>query len=93
MLFELPDQEFRLLRRACAGDTHERTHANITIQTCWDADRLDLGRVGVTPRPSHLGTETAKCPEMLDWTHERAIQWVVPEFVRTEWGIPLDEVF
>ena len=31
-----------------AGRTHEHTHRDVTIQTCWDADRLDLGRVGVT---------------------------------------------
>ena len=24
--------------------------ADITVQTCWDADRLDLGRVGKTPQ-------------------------------------------
>ena len=50
--FELPDAEFSLLFRACEGHTHERTHPNVTIQTCWDADRLDLGRVGVTPHAS-----------------------------------------
>jgi uncharacterized protein len=49
-LFDLSDHEFHLLHRACAGHTHERTHPDVTIQTCWDADRLDLGRVGITPR-------------------------------------------
>jgi uncharacterized protein len=47
-LIDLPDHEFRLLYRACAGHTHERTHPDVTVQTCWDADRLDLGRVGIT---------------------------------------------
>src|SRR6516162_5816212 len=40
-LFRLAEPEFRLLYRACAGHTHERKHADTTIQTCWDADRLD----------------------------------------------------
>ena len=25
-----------------------------TIQTCWDADRLDLGRVGIKPTAKYL---------------------------------------
>jgi uncharacterized protein len=28
-----------------------------TIQTCWDADRLDLGRVGIFPSPKFLSQE------------------------------------
>jgi len=43
----LSDEEFDLLYEACAGHTDGETEADITIQTCWDADRLDLGRVGV----------------------------------------------
>ena len=88
-LFDLPDHEFRLLHRACAGHTHERTHPDVTIQTCWDADRLDLGRVGITPHPSRLCTEAAKRPETIKWADGRASFRVVPEFVRDEWGIDL----
>jgi uncharacterized protein len=33
---------------------------NITVQTCWDADRLDLGRVGIKPDPKRLFTEEGK---------------------------------
>ena len=89
-LFDLPDREFRLLHRACAGHTHERTHPDVTIRTCWDADRLDLGRVGITPHPSRLGTEAARRPEMIRWADGRASFGVVPEFVREEWGIDLE---
>jgi len=32
LLFDLPDHEFRLLHRACAGHTHERTHPNIGLR-------------------------------------------------------------
>ena len=87
--FDLPDEEFKLLHRACAGHTNERTHPDITIQTCWDSDRLDLGRVGVTPHPSRLCTEAAKSPEVLKWADGRACFWFVPEFVSVEWGIEL----
>jgi uncharacterized protein len=88
-LFDLPDSEFELLYRACAGHTHERTHPDITIQACWDADRLDLGRVGITPHPSRLCTEFAKRPEVLKWADGRACFRVVPRFVEDEWGIDL----
>lgn len=64
-MFDLPDHEFNLLHRACAGHTHERSHPDITIQTCWDSDRLDLGRVGIMPHPSRLCTEVAKRREMI----------------------------
>jgi uncharacterized protein len=91
-VFDLPEDGFRLLHRACAGHTHERTHPDLTIQTCWDADRLDLGRVGITPRASLLCTEVAKRPETIQWADERAGLRVVPEFVRDEWAIDLEFV-
>jgi uncharacterized protein len=90
-LFELPEAEFRLLHRACAGHTHERTHPDITIQTCWDADRLDLGRVGITPDPGYLCTEAAKRREMIQWADERATFGVIPELVKREWGIEVGQ--
>jgi uncharacterized protein len=90
LLFDLPDHEFRLLHRACAGHTHERTHPNVTIQTCWDADRLDLGRVGITPHPSRLCTEVAKRADILSWADGRASLGVIPEFVKADWGIDLE---
>ena len=90
-LFDLPESDFRLLCRACAGHTHERTHPDITIQTCWDSDRLDLGRVGVVPHPSRLCTAQAKASDMIHWADGRASFRVVPGFVVDEWGVKLDE--
>ncbi len=89
-LFKLPDDDFRLLHRACWGHTHERTHPDITIQTCWDADRLDLGRVGVTPHPDRLCTAMAKSKAMISWAEGRARFGVVPEMVTREWGVRLE---
>lgn len=90
-VFDLPDREFCLLTRACAGHTHELTHPDVTIQTCWDADRLDLGRVGILPDPDRLGTDVAKRADILDWADRRASLGIVPEFVEREWGIRLDQ--
>ena len=53
-LFDLPDADFELLYEACARHTDGLTDADITIQTCWDADRLDLG-----PRGHDARTEEA----------------------------------
>jgi uncharacterized protein len=78
-----------LLYLACAGHTGDKNQPDITIQTCWDADRLDLGRVRVTPHPSRLCTAAAKDPAMLKWAHGRASFGVVPTFVIDEWGIDL----
>ena len=88
-LFDLPEPAFQLLDRACAGHTHERTHPDVTIRTCWDADRLDLGRVGITPDPYYLGTDAAKRAETLAWAAGRACFRVVPGLVEEEWGIDL----
>ncbi len=87
--FDLPDPEFQLLYRACSGHTHERAHPNITIQTCWDADRLDLGRVGIIPHPNYLGTEIARRPETIRWADGRASFHLVPQIVKDEWGVDL----
>ena len=76
----------RLLYKACHGHTHARTHPDVTVQTCWDSDRLDLGRVGITPHPSRLCTEVAKRPEIIKWADGRASFGVVPKFVLEEWG-------
>ena len=89
-LIDLPDDRFRLLHRACHGHTHERTHPDITIQTCWDSDRLDIGRVGETPDPFFLSTEFARRPETIQWADGRATLGVIPELVRSEWGIDLE---
>ena len=90
-LFDMPDHDFRLLCRACAGHTGGKNHPDITIQTCWDADRLDLGRVRVTPHPSRLCTAAARDPAILRWAHGRASFGIVPSLVLQEWGIDLEK--
>ena len=42
------------------------------IGTCWDADRLDLGRVGVKPNPKLLSTERARSKAVIDWAYNRS---------------------
>lgn len=73
-LIHLSDAEFMLLHTACADHTKGLTEADITIQTCWDADRLDLGLVGTVPDPSRLCTVAGKEPAIFRWAHQRSCQ-------------------
>jgi len=88
-LFKLSDADFELLYEACAHHTDGLAEADVTIQVCWDADRLDLGRVGMVPEPTKLCTPAAKQPKMLKWADGRAAFEIVPELVKEEWGIEL----
>ena len=42
------------------------TEADITVQVCRDADRLELGRVGIKPAPHRLCTASAKSVDVLE---------------------------
>lgn len=57
---DLTMKQIRLLETAIKGHSDGHTTNDPTIGTCWDADRLDLGRVGIMPVPRLLSTESAK---------------------------------
>jgi uncharacterized protein len=59
-MFELPDEQFDLLHYACTWHTHGQLSEDPTIGTCWDADRLDLGRVGMRPSGEYMSTAKGK---------------------------------
>lgn len=71
-MIALDDAEFDLLLTACSLHTNTQNHENITIQACWDADRLDLGRVGNYPNPDLLCTPLAKQTETIEWAYHRS---------------------
>ncbi len=79
----LTDDQFDLLYNACAHHTGGKVKAHPTIQTCWDADRLDLGRVWITPKPRYLCTSAAKNPKMIEWAEERSHRNHEESVVRT----------
>ena len=54
--FELDDERMALLEYACIWHTDGKHHADPTIGTCWDADRLDIGRVGFPPGADFMST-------------------------------------
>lgn len=55
-LFEVTDEQFEKLYHACKNHTTERNCGDVTIDTCYDADRLDLGRVGFKLDPEKMAT-------------------------------------
>lgn len=81
----LSRNRFDLLYYACAEHTHGGTEADVTVQTCWDADRLDLGRVHITPDPAFLCTEPARRPDTIVWAERRSRGGIVPEIVGRDW--------
>jgi uncharacterized protein len=85
--FDLSDGDFDLLYDACVRHTDGETQADITVQTCWDSDRLDLGRVNIMPSPEKLCTDAAKEKTTLDWAIKRSVENVEPLLIRDEWGV------
>ncbi len=65
----LADDDLETLCYACEFHTSGFTEADITVQTCWDADRLDLGRVGIRPDKDRLCTDAAKDPSIMNWAY------------------------
>ncbi len=86
---DLTADELELLKKACTHHTHGRTDQDTTVQTCWDSDRLDLGRCGVSPDPRFLCTQAAKRPEIIAWALDRGRKRIVPAFVKNRWGFDL----
>jgi uncharacterized protein len=72
LLLGLPAEKLDRLVYACAYHSDGLTQADVTIQTCWDADRLDLGRIGVKPDPRHLCTDAARDPAVIEWAFLRS---------------------
>ena len=64
MLKALDADDFALLEYACSShtniDTEHELSEHIIARICWDADRLDIGRVGYRVDPHYLSTEYAK---------------------------------
>jgi len=52
--FDLKVAQLDALCEAVVDHSGGTLHDDPTIQTCWDADRLDLGRVGIRPHPKYL---------------------------------------
>ncbi len=57
VLKDFTDEEMMLLEKACRYHTTVQRTGIPTVDVCFDADRLDLGRVGIVPNPMLMATE------------------------------------
>lgn len=73
-LIHLSDESFALLYEAIRDHEKGFTRADVTVMTCWDADRLDLGRVRKRPDPKYLCTEAAKHRSTIEWAYRRSLE-------------------
>jgi len=85
LLPPLTDAQMDQLLTACTHHTSLATHPDPTIQVCFDADRLDLARVGITPDQALLCKETARDPEVIAWATARSMRGWIPGAVREAW--------
>ncbi len=89
-LFELPDPDFARLREALEGHTDiGRDSDDPVVRLLWDAEKLELPRLGITPRLTCMSTEQARDPELLSWAAGRARDQVMPAEIAAAWGVPL----
>jgi uncharacterized protein len=73
----LEDNELELLTIACRWHSHGSVLDDVTVSTCWDADRLDLERIGIKPDPERLCAEAAKRNDILEWAYRRSVGWAL----------------
>jgi uncharacterized protein len=76
----LNDAQFEELTVALEGHTTGQHHLNQTVATCWDADRLDLGRLDIYPDSERMCTYAARNPQLIKgaWTRSRMTPWERP---------------
>jgi uncharacterized protein len=70
--FQLSSSQLQQLVTACEGHSYSQTTGNMTVLTCWDSDRLDLGRIGIKTCPSRPCTDEAKQSSMIEWAYRRS---------------------
>lgn len=73
-LLTLSDEEAALLAFACRHHSDGLLEADVTVQACWDADRLDLGRVGRRPDPARLCTPAARDRALIARAYRRSLR-------------------
>ena len=84
--YQIQPQQLTLLTQACEAHELGYTSPDATIGACWDADRLNLWRVGRIPSPRLLSTAAARRFQVIAWArtlHNRAPNWdtVVAQFI------------
>jgi uncharacterized protein len=71
--FQLDSIGLDMLVAACRHHSQGLLEGDVTVRTCWDADRLDLGRVGICPVASRLCTAEARIAPELKGAYRRSV--------------------
>jgi len=79
----MSDQEKQLLSYACEYHSKGLVEGDLTVRTCWDADRLDLGRGGQRPDTKKLCTSIARQAPFFEQAYQRAIYQQMSKAVDT----------
>jgi uncharacterized protein len=83
----LPPPRRDLLAAACARHEHGGTSPDPTIGCCWDADRLDLSRIGRRPLDALLSTAASRDPALRHAAWERGIDEEIDAALAGEWRL------
>ena len=70
------EAELHTLSTACEYHTNTHQHDDITVATCWDADRLDLPRVYIDVDPMRLATDYARQYHVIEAAKNSADAWL-----------------
>lgn len=66
-VIESTTEDLDRLMYACSHHHKLRAESDdLTVQTCWDSDRLDMWRAGIEPNPLYLYTKEAKNPLLIE---------------------------
>lgn len=70
--FQLDALGLDLLCHAIESHSEGHVEGDLTVRTCWDADRLDLSRLGIRPDPRRLATDEARQADVIEEAWRRA---------------------
>lgn len=73
-LIDLSNFQFDQLLEAMIGHTNEHSSSDLTVGACWDADRLDLWRVGIYPDARFFSVPESA--QLVNDAVTRSQQWV-----------------
>ena len=72
VFFQLKPKQLDKLCFALRHHSDGKVSTDKTIQTCWDADRLDLGRVGIYPSSAFMSYEAEEfIDQAYEWSRTR----------------------
>lgn len=86
-LVRLAPEHLDQLIAACSGHDSGDVSADATIGCCWDADRLELSRLGRRPKTHLLSTEAARDVRLQAEAWQRGQELRVHSSWLSDWGL------